>query len=359
MAAERQAAGGPRRVIADGIAGLSPGYFSLVMATGIVSIACRLRGLEWPARALVWINLVAYPLLWLATLARAIRFPARLRADLLDHGRAPGFFTAVAGTCVLGAQLLVVLDWEWASRALWIAGIALWALVTYGFFAIVTVVQDKPPIETGLNGSWLVAVVATESVAVLGALLARGGAGEAGRHAALFLCLCMFLVGCLLYIVIITLIVYRFVFFRFSSVQLAPPYWINMGAVAVSTLAGATLVSAAPLWPFLGGIEPFLRGLTLLFWAVATWWIPLLLVLGVWRHGIQRVRLGYDPQYWGLVFPLGMYTACTIRLSAALDLPPLLHIARVAVHVAVAAWALTFAGFLVHLARALAGRRAG
>lgn len=343
-----------RRLVADGIAGLFPGYFSLVMATGIVSIACWLRGMEWLARALLWINLVAYAILWMATAARLIRFRDRMVADLLDHGRAPGFFTAVAGTCVLGAQLHVVQGATTAPWVLWFAGIALWALVTYGFFAIVTVKQDKPPIETGLNGAWLLAVVAPQSVAVLGALLA-GDAPQSARPALLLFCLCMFLVACLLYVVIITLIVYRFTFFRFTSVQLAPPYWINMGAVAITTLAGANLILAAPLWPFLGQMAPFLRGFSLLFWAVATWWIPLLVVLGVWRHGIKRLSLGYDPQYWGLVFPLGMYTACTIRLAAALDLPFLVDLAGVFIFAALAAWAAAFAGLAVHLARPTAG----
>ena len=346
-----------RRLVADGLAGLFPGYFSLVMATGIVSIACWLRGMEWIARALLWINLVAYVVLGVATAARLVGYRDRMTADVLDHGRAPGFFTAVAGTCVLGAQLLAIDGGTAAPWALWFAGTALWVLVTYGFFAIVTVKQDKPPIETGLNGAWLLAVVAPQSVAVLGALLA-GAAPAPTRPALLFFCLCLFLVGCLLYFVIITLIIYRFTFFRFTSVQLAPPYWINMGAVAITTLAGANLLAAAPLWPFLGHLAPFLRGFTLLFWAVATWWIPLLLVLGVWRHGIKRLRLGYDPQYWGLVFPLGMYTTCCIRLSAALDLPFLADLAGVFVFVALAAWALAFAGLALHLARATSdGRR--
>jgi hypothetical protein len=51
-----------------------------------------------------------------------------------------------------------------------------------------------------------------------------------------------------------------------------------MGAVAISTLAGTLLVSNAPQLPLLTTLFPFLLGLTLLFWATATWsryWLPL------------------------------------------------------------------------------------
>jgi tellurite resistance protein TehA-like permease len=132
-----------------------------------------------------------------------------------------------------------------------------------------------------------------------------------------------------------------------SPADLAPPYWINMGAVAISTLAGTSLLAGAPLAPIVGDLLPFVKGLTLLFWATATWWIPMLVILGVWRHVYKRFPLRYDPLYWGAVFPLGMYTVCTLRLAQALDIPVLLGIPRVFVYVALAAWALTMAG-LVH-----------
>ncbi|MBS1252690.1 MAG: putative membrane protein [Anaerolineales bacterium] len=80
---------------------------------------------------------------------------------------------------------------------------------------------------------------------------------------------------------------------RLSPETLTPPYWINMGAVAITTLAGATLMLNTSQWTFLGEILPFLKGFTLFFWATGTWWIPLLFILGAWRHLYKRFPLGY------------------------------------------------------------------
>jgi tellurite resistance protein TehA-like permease len=119
-----------------------------------------------------------------------------------------------------------------------------------------------------------------------------------------------------------------------------------MGAMAISTLAGANLILTATRAPFLMALLPFLRGFTVFFWATATWWIPMLVTLAIWRHVYKRFRLTYDPLYWGAVFPLGMYTVSTYQLAQALDLPFLLWIPRSFVYIAVAAWIATFAGLL-------------
>lgn len=331
--------------IARAAANLFPGYFALVMATGIISIAAQLLGMRLIALALLFINLAAYIILWLLLLFRLLRFFPRVRADIMDHFRGPGFFTTVAGTCVLGSQLLIVAGAEKAASALWFLGLLLWALVMYTFFAAVTVREDKPTLEKGLSGVWLISVVSTQSVSVLGTLLANASGNY--REPLLFLTLCMFLLGCMLYLLLITLIFYRFTFVSMTTAQLAPPYWINMGAVAITTLAGARLVLAAPAWRFLEEILPFLKGFTLFFWAAGTWWIPLLFILGFWRHVYKRFPLAYDPQYWGMVFPLGMYTVCTFQVSKAINFEPLLLIPRYFIYLALAAWLAAFVG-LVH-----------
>jgi tellurite resistance protein TehA-like permease len=335
-----------------GLAGMHPAYFALVMATGIVSLASELLGLHAIAVALFALNLGFYPLLWILSIVRLISYRDRVRADFVHHGRAVGFFTTVAATCVLGSQCLVIAENVTAAIALWIAGIVLWASLVYSVFALLTVKAEKPTLADGINGGWLISVVAAQSVAVLGAQLAPHF-GEHAPHALVF-ALAMWLGGGMLYLWVISLIFYRYTFFTMSPSDLAPPYWINMGAAAISTLAGTMLVAAAPHSPALEQILPFIRGFTWMWWATATWWIPMLLILGVWRHGIRKFPLRYDPLYWGAVFPLGMYTVCTFRLSRVVDAEFLGGISRVFVYVALSAWCVVAAGMVWHL---LGGRR--
>lgn len=334
-----------RNPIRAGIEDLAPGYFSMVMATGIISIAANLLQMKWIAFALFYITIGAYLLLWMLTLGRLIFFPKRMVSDLVTHATGPGYFTLVAGTCVLGSGFVNLLHNYSIAIALWILGCLLWVFIMYAFFTAVVTRSEKPTIEQGINGAWLIAAVATQSVSILGVLIAAQL--PAYQQIILFIALIFYLLGCMLYLNIIALIFYRFTFFVLRPEALTPPYWINMGAVAITTLAGATLVLNSSQWDLLTELTPFLKGFTLFFWATGSWWIPLLVMLGIWRHIHKHVPFEYSPLYWGMVFPLGMYSASTFQLAKAIELDFLLVIPQYFIYLALLAWLLTAYG-LVH-----------
>jgi tellurite resistance protein TehA-like permease len=329
---------------------LAPAYFGLVMATGIVSIAAHLQG--WPqlARTLFYLNNLMYAVLWLLTLGRLLWFPRRLVSDLIDHLRGPGFFTMVAGTGVLGAQYVLLLADYRIGLLLWIVALVLWLGLTYAIFMAFTVKEHKPALDKGISGAWLLAVVATQSVAVLAALLAAHVA-QPYRLEMNFLALSMWLWGGMLYIWMMSLIFYRYTFFRFAPGDLSPPYWINMGAMAISTLAGSLLIINAPDAPFLLSLLPFLKGFTVFYWATGTWWIPMLVLLSIWRHVYRRFPMRYDPLYWGAVFPLGMYATGTHQMLHAMEFELLEFLPQLFLIVALVTWSLAFVGLLLDLLR--------
>jgi tellurite resistance protein TehA-like permease len=149
------------------LAELFPGYFALVMATGIIAVDALQQRVVWLARTLLWTNVVFYLALWGLYLARLVGYRQRVLADLTSHQRGPAFLTMVAGTNVLGSGFVLILGWRTAGLALWVLGLALWAGLFYTVLAAVTIRTPKPDLASGIHGGWLVAALAGIGITAL------------------------------------------------------------------------------------------------------------------------------------------------------------------------------------------------
>lgn len=325
--------------------GLASANFAMVMSTGIVSVALHLLGCQWGAWLLYIINIIMFLWLWPMYIIKLFKYPARMLADFSGHLSGPGFLTIVAGTCILGSQFATLSHAFLVAEWLFWLGVCCWLFILWGTFYFIFTKDPKPPVAQGINGAWLVATVSTQSIVILGATIAK----EVGwdLEIAFFLLCALFLLGLMLYIFVITAIFYRFCFAQTLPSEMDPTFWINAGAVAITTLAGATLILHNGETPMLDHFMPYIKGTTLLAWATASWWIPMLFLLGIWRHVLKGYTFAYTAAFWGMVFPMGMYTACTATFSEALNFPSLMVVPHWFIWVAVIAWTATFLGMLI------------
>ena len=336
--------------VAQLIRDLPGGSFAFVMATGIISIADDLDGRRGVAEILFAINLIAFPVLSVALLLRLVRCPSAFLTELRDDRCGPGLLTIVAGTSVFGDQIRLLTSHQSVAAGLWLAALAIWTCLIYCLFAVATLKPVKLSFGGGFDGNWLLVVVATQSLAILGTGVRKAfGACET----VVFISLCLFLLGGILYLVIITLILYRWLFEEMRPEQLTPSYWINMGAAAIATVAAVQLVPAVRAYPALADTGGFVVGAAVLFWSVATWWLPLLVAVMVWRHVVGGVALTYRFEYWSMVFPLGMYTVATFSFAQLVGIAALFLIPRIFLWIAVAAWCVVFFGMLRNLIQRL------
>lgn len=321
---------------------LYPGYFACVMATGIVSIALLLSHALALSLALWITGCVLLVFLTGIYLTRAARFPRELARDFLDPATAFGFFTFIAAVGVIATRFALG-GWTIVPGILTIIAAIAWFVLTYWTFAMLLFTNEKP-IERALNGSWLIAIVATESLAITWVLLTK--IEPAQRAALQLLAYTFWTFGVLLYLIFVALIMYRFFFLRVQPGDLTPPYWINMGAMAITTVAGVRLLDVAQPTALIVTLRPYIEGFTVMMWAWGTWWIPLLLIIGIWKYGVSREPIRYQPALWSIVFPLGMYATALQLLTQIRGLEFLSAIGPASAWIAFVAWALVALGWL-------------
>jgi tellurite resistance protein TehA-like permease len=340
------------------IATLFPGYFALVMATGIIAIGAYQQNLHLVANVLFAIALVGFVVLAVLTVARLIRYPRLLIRDLTQHSTGFSFLTTVAALNVLGSGAAIMHGWWTLAWVGWIAGVVCWVLLLYPPILSVILGEPKPKLGEGINGTWFLLTVATESVAVLGALLLAHD--KSHSQALEITTLAAFTIGLVLYLIVMTMLFLRWTFYPLSANELQPPSWIAAGAVAITVLAGCNLLTARKVSPRIDVLGPFIEGTVILAWATATFWFPVMIAIGVWRHVIKRVPLRYNPAYWALVFPIGMYGVATYRMIAVTGYDDLDAWPKLALAMALVAWVAAFAGLLADLvATAVPARSTG
>ena len=248
------------------------------MAAGVLSIDASVRGLWLLSDVLLVLGLLAIAATAVWDIRAIFGQPARANGNL-----ALVLFSWVAACGVLGQRL---------------NDVTLSALAAAGFLGALIVLtlmpnNPMPSPRWDVRGSWLLAVVALQSLSIAASSLDSRPfeIGAFGLWAA----------GIATYGVLIVPITSRLITRHVDPDGLAPDDWIAMGALAISTVAATEIQPLAKFAPAI--------------WVVAAAWIPYLSVLellGIRRRGLEFI---HDQLRWSTVFPLGMFSLATHDLG--------------------------------------------
>jgi tellurite resistance protein TehA-like permease len=299
------------------------------------------------------ITVAAFVMLVFAYTARLVWFPSWTQRSLRSPTMGVAYFTVAAGSAVLATRIVIAGQVN-VALGLGVAAAAVWLALTY-WLPWSIVASSRQPVLADMNGTWLLWVVATQSLAIIAAAVSPEAPSAWLRDYLPMVAVCLWGVGVVLYVILIVIVFLRLLLVEFSPAEMVPAYWIAMGATAISVRAAAGILTTRipATTPLINELRPFLLGMSVVLWAFGTWWIPLLVLFGVWRYLIRGYPRTYEPRLWDVVFPLGMYTvACWSLGHAAAGLTFMTSIARVCFWVGFAAWTTVFALMAVALFRA-------
>jgi tellurite resistance protein TehA-like permease len=281
------------------------------MAAGIVSVAALQHRAVILSQALLAVACLAWLVLTVVVCRRASTSVPR-RPPL--HSLA-----AVAASAVIGARLALAGE-ATAALACGIVAVGLWF-----------VLLARRPTIIPARGSSLLLVVASESLAVLAALLAP----QWGRSF-LFVALAYWVLGLVLYPLVIAAIVRT----PLRGRRFDPDLWIVVGALAIATLAGTDVLLSARVLGMFHQTVGWLRDADLATWSAASALVmPLLLA-----ELRTRSQWRYEASRWSFVFPLGMYAVASRTLHATDNLSALQIVSDVFFAVALVAWLVVLLG---------------
>lgn len=322
---------------------LPPGSFSFVMATGIISTALYIFHQNFLSWLLLAISLIGYFVLLILYVLKIIKFRERFVQDGRSPGKSFGYFTIIAATNVLAARLILA---HFANFAmiLWVISLPMWLILTYLIPGVLILESRQESILKYVDGSWYLWVVATASVAVAAAVLTAPY-----HNLAQFLsviAVSFWSIGVVLYLMLLGLATFKLLDAPVTIQGLAPTYWITMGATAILTLAGSRILIMPLSVSILSPTKEVVSGITFMLWSYGTWWIPMLIVFGIWRHLIKKQPVAYEAGLWSMIFPLGMYATASELFGDATHLDFMKTIASYEIWFGLLVWVISFFAML-------------
>lgn len=311
----------------------TPNWFTVSMGTGVVALIISefpmIKALTWQLGTGLWyFNILLFVLFSVLYGLRWAFYPHEAK-QIFQHpsmslflGTIPMALATILNGFLKYGQPIYGDTAVQIAQTLWYADVVLALLVAWAVpFAMY---RHQEHALQQMTAVWLLPIVACEVAASSGGLLLGHLAADTHAVAILLGSYVLWGVSVLPAFAILTILMLRLVLHKLPEKELAVSSWLALGPIGTAALALLVLGHQAPtLMASLG-----LAQLGQLFHQAGILASLILLGFGLWWLGIAvlttlhhaKQDLPFNLGWWGLTFPLGVYTLAILTLAQQLNL---------------------------------------
>ena len=311
----------------------TPNWFTVSMGTGVVALIVSefpmLKALTWQLGTGLWyFNILLFVLFSVLYGLRWAFYPHEAK-QIFQHpsmslflGTIPMALATILNGFLKYGQPIYGDTAVQIAQTLWYADVVLALLVAWAVpFAMY---RHQEHALQQMTAVWLLPIVACEVAASSGGLLLGHLAADTHAVAILLGSYVLWGVSVLPAFAILTILMLRLVLHKLPEKELAVSSWLALGPIGTAALALLVLGHQAPMLMASLGLAQLgqlfhqagiLASLILLGFGL--WWLGIA-VLTTLHHAKQD--LPFNLGWWGLTFPLGVYTLAILTLAQQLNL---------------------------------------
>mgnify|MGYP003494400828 FL=1 len=311
----------------------TPNWFTVSMGTGVVALIVSefpmLKAFTWQLGTGLWyFNILLFVLFSVLYGLRWAFYPHEAK-QIFQHpsmslflGTIPMALATILNGFLKYGQFIYGDTAVQIAQTLWYADVVLALLVAWAVpFAMY---RHQEHALQQMTAVWLLPIVACEVAASSGGLLLGHLAADTHAVAILLGSYVLWGVSVLPAFAILTILMLRLVLHKLPEKELAVSSWLALGPIGTAALALLVLGHQAPMLMASLGLAQLgqlfqqagiLASLILLGFGL--WWLGIALLTTL-HHAKQD--LPFNLGWWGLTFPLGVYTLAILTLAQKLNL---------------------------------------